>query len=214
MPPKSSLRADRAVAKVLARKCTATEAAEAVGLAPHAVQNIRKRVREERGRREDAALAARALETAKKKAKKARTASIAPATKEKLVCAGRRHTAHQVDGTNKAKHTLRRATIGAYKAATLDYQELPKKKRKRGDGGAGAAMPKENGAPGALVPHLNPEHMHTRKRIQTRTCRDTRARTHTCTSPHIPTQLWATTSSVPWCTRQETRRKGDRGSSW
>ena len=84
MPAQSSPRMDSAVQLVLDRTHDAKYAAESVGLPAKAVQHIRKRVREERQRQEDDALAARALFMTQKKAKKARTASRAPATKEKL----------------------------------------------------------------------------------------------------------------------------------
>ena len=109
MPAQSSPRMDSAVQLVLDRTHDAKDAAESVGLPAKAVQHIRKRVREERQRQEDDALAARALFMTQKKAKKARTASRAPATKEKPAF-NFRHTGHQVGVINKAKHTWRRTT--------------------------------------------------------------------------------------------------------
>ena len=136
---------DRAVQLVLTGTHDAKDAAEDVGLLAHAVQNIRKRVREERQRQEDNALAARALFTATKKAKTARMASRAPDTKA-MPRHNYRKVARQVDVVNSDKHKWRRATIGGYKAATTDYQALLKTKRKRNDGGAETIAVKYNKA--------------------------------------------------------------------
>ena len=109
MPAQSSPRMDSAVQLVLDRTHDTKDAAESVGLPAKAVQNIRKRVREERRRQEDDALAAREMFMTKKKAKKTSTASRAPATKEEPAF-NFRHTSHQAGVINKAKHTWIRTT--------------------------------------------------------------------------------------------------------
>ena len=78
MPPQLSPLKDRAVQLVLTGTHEANGAAEDAGLLANVVHNIWKYVRLERRRQEDDALAARALFTAKKKAKTARMASRAP----------------------------------------------------------------------------------------------------------------------------------------
>jgi hypothetical protein len=122
MPPKTSPRKDRAVAMVMAGKASssAQDAADAVGLGPEAVQNIRKRVRHERARGEEQRVAAEEegrLRTAQKK--RSGPATDGPATKKKPRW---RKTAHQTDLDNEDHLLLKRATDAAYKAATAEYE--------------------------------------------------------------------------------------------
>ena len=101
MPPQSSPRSDRAVAKVLAGECDAATAAKLCGLKPHEVQNVRKRVREERERRATAAADAAAAQRAQKKRKPSKELN---ANAKKEPNHNLRHTEHQVDVINEAKH--------------------------------------------------------------------------------------------------------------
>ena len=120
MPPKTSPRKDRAVAMVMAGKASAKDAADAVGLGPEAVQNIRKRARHERARGEEQRVAAEEegrLRTAQKK--RSGPATDGPATKKKPRW---RKTAHQTDLDNEDHLLLQRATDAAYKAATAEYE--------------------------------------------------------------------------------------------
>ena len=200
---------DSAVQLVLNRMHNAKDAAESVGLPAKAVQNIRKRVREERQWQEDDALAARALFTTQKKAKKARTASRAPVTKEKQAF-NFRHTGHQVDVINKANHPWKLATIGGYKAATAEYQAPLKTKRKRGDGGADEIAEKyKSRTPPGLCDGLVENLTTTLKMIveclfqlkgktgrasttpRTRKIRATHPQSHTATPANACSRVWA-----------------------
>lgn len=133
MAPQSSPRSDRAVAKVLAGECGAAKAAKLCGPKPHELQNVRKRVREERERRATAAADAAAAQRAQKKRKPSKEPNANAKEKPNH---NLRHTVHQVDVINEAKHKWKHATIDAYKGATTAYQALLAVKRKRGDGGA------------------------------------------------------------------------------
>ena len=93
MPPQSSPRKDRAVALVLAGEASPKPAVKAVGLASPAVQNVRKRVRNERAREEEQRVAAeeeQRLRTATKKGRKPAT-DCPPTKKERRW----RKTVHQ-----------------------------------------------------------------------------------------------------------------------
>ena len=145
MPPKTSPRKDRAVAMVMAGKASAQDAADAVGLGPEAVQNIRKRVRHERARGEEQRVAAEEegrLRTAQKK--RSGPATDGPATKKKPRW---RKTAHQTDLDNEDHLLLKRATDAAYKAATAEYEadvRANSGSQKRGSSGASAIAEKHN----------------------------------------------------------------------
>ena len=108
MPPQSSPRKDRAVALVLAGEASPKPAVKAVGLASPAVQNVRKRVRNERAREEEQRVAAeeeQRLRTATKKGRK--PATDGPPTKKKRRW---RKTVRQVGLDNEDDLVCRRAT--------------------------------------------------------------------------------------------------------
>ena len=84
MPTETSPRKDRAVAMAMAGQASAKDAAEAVGLGPEAVQNIRKRARKNR-EREKRRAEEEALLKKQRMAKKKRAAPTddPPTTKKK-----------------------------------------------------------------------------------------------------------------------------------
>ena len=118
MPPQSSPRKDRAVALVLAGEASPKPAVKAVGLASPAVQNVRKRVRNERAREEEQRVAAeeeQRLRTATKKGRK--PATDGPPTKKKRRW---RKTVRQVGLDNEDDLVCRRATTPRPRPRTTD----------------------------------------------------------------------------------------------
>ena len=146
MPPQSSSRKDRAVALVLAGEASPKPAVKAAGLASPVVQNIRKRVRNERAREEEQRAAAeeeQRLRTATKKGRKPATGG--PPTKKKRRW---RKAVRQVGLDSEDGLVCRRATMPRPRPRTTDpprgrstaTSQGPSRSGKRADEKAGALM--------------------------------------------------------------------------